>query len=190
MQEQTTKHEQKVNGNMTIGEIISHYPSLVEVLMKHGIHCIGCGASTWERLEDGLKGHGYSDDKIAEVVKELNEAIPAEGGIPDVFIVTEKASEKLEEILKKQNKQGYGLRVGVISGGCSGSQYSLGFENKAQENDIILETQHGTKIYIDQESMLKVRGAKMDYVETLQGAGFKISNPNAKGSCACGSSFK
>ena len=186
--EQTTTQQQKITKDMTIGDLVKLYPSTVEVLMGEGVHCVGCGASYWETIEQGLASHGKTDEQIADVVKRLNEAIPNEVGSSDKVIVTEKAANKLKEILKSQNKEGMGLRIQVMSGGCSGYQYGFDFEDKAKENDTVIEVLE-VKFYVDNESLSMIRGAKVDYVESLQGAGFKISNPKAEHTCGCGQSF-
>ena len=81
-----------------------------------------------------------------------------------------------------------GLRVGVRGGGCSGFQYALAFDN-LRDGDEIFED-HGLKILVDRPSLPYVRGAVVDYVESLQGAGFKVDNPNVIAACGCGSSFR
>lgn len=186
--EQQTQTEQKITRTMTIGDVVHLYPSVVETLLAEGVHCIGCGASYDETLEQGLAAHGKSDAEIDTAVKRLNEAIPAETGSHDSLIITEKAADKLKEILKSKNKVGSGLRIQVIAGGCSGHQYAFDFEDKQQEGDNVIEI-NNVKFYIDAESMQLLRGAKVDYVDSLQGAGFKISNPNAEHTCGCGQSF-
>jgi iron-sulfur cluster assembly accessory protein len=81
-----------------------------------------------------------------------------------------------------------GLRVGVVGGGCSGFSYSMAFENAAGLMDKTYEFD-GLKVYVDATSAMYLQGAIVDYVETLEGAGFKFENPNVKSTCGCGSSF-
>ena len=102
--------------------------------------------------------------------------------------MTDKAVAKVKEILATENKEGYGLRVAVQGGGCSGFQYGLTFENAEKPNDQILEFD-GLKVYVDAMSGMYLQGVNIDYVESLEGAGFKIDNPNATGTCGCGHSF-
>ena len=78
--------------------------------------------------------------------------------------------------------------MGVVAGGCSGYQYLLDFESAPTENDAVVE-QHGLKLFIDSASHSMLKGVRIDYVDGLQGAGFKIENPNAKHECGCGKSF-
>ena len=81
-----------------------------------------------------------------------------------------------------------GLRVGVRGGGCSGFQYQLAFDEQ-RESDVVFES-HGLKLLVDGESLQFVRGSTIDYEESLQGAGFKVDNPNVVAACGCGSSFR
>lgn len=103
--------------------------------------------------------------------------------------VTATAAEKIKEALQAENKPGLRLRIYVEGGGCSGMQYGLVFEEDEQDGDEIL-THDGFDILIDRFSAPYLTGVEIDYVTTLQGAGFKINNPNATGSCGCGHSFK
>jgi len=102
--------------------------------------------------------------------------------------LTEKAVGKVREILDMQEPKPAGLRIAVVGGGCSGFSYSMAFENQPNMLD---KTYHfdGLKVFIDQASMLYLDGAEVDYVETLEGSGFKFSNPQVKSTCGCGSSF-
>lgn len=102
--------------------------------------------------------------------------------------VTTKAVDKVKALMAAENKQGYGLRVAVQGGGCSGFQYGLNFDNVERPNDQILEFD-GLKVYVDAMSQLYLEGVSIDYVDSLGGSGFKIDNPKATGSCGCGSSF-
>ncbi len=102
--------------------------------------------------------------------------------------MTPKAVEKVKSLLAAENKAGYGLRVAVRGGGCSGFEYGLTWEDTAQALDQVLEFD-GLKVYVDAISSLHVEVLSIDYVDSLAGSGFKIGNPRATGSCGCGSSF-
>lgn len=102
--------------------------------------------------------------------------------------LTEKAVQKVQTLQKEEGKVGYALRVKVVGGGCSGYSYSLDFDEKPQPGDSIFENQ-GVKIVIDPKSLPMVDNAQVDWVDAMTGAGFTLSNPNAKGSCGCGHSF-
>ena len=103
---------------------------------------------------------------------------------------TEKGAEKVKEFLSTQSAdmQTSGLRVGVRGGGCSGFQYALAFDTQ-RDGDEVFEDQ-GLRILVDGPSLPYVKGAVVDYVEGLQGAGFKVDNPNVIAACGCGSSFR
>ena len=103
--------------------------------------------------------------------------------------MSERAVGKVKELLVAENKQGYGLRVAIHGGGCSGFQYGLTFENERRENDEVLDLD-GLQVYVDAMSGMYLDGVKIDYVDTLEGSGFKIDNPNATGTCGCGHSFQ
>ncbi len=102
--------------------------------------------------------------------------------------LTTNAIGKVKEIMAQQNPVPAGLRVGVVGGGCSGFQYSMQFENGAGAMDKVFEFE-GLKVFVDATSLMYLQGAIVDYVETLEGAGFKFENPNVKSTCGCGSSF-
>jgi iron-sulfur cluster assembly accessory protein len=102
--------------------------------------------------------------------------------------LTSNAVVKVREIMSQQNPVPAGLRVGVVGGGCSGFSYSMSFENAPGMMDKTFDMD-GLKVYVDATSVMYLNGCIVDYVETLEGAGFKFENPNVKSTCGCGSSF-
>ncbi len=102
--------------------------------------------------------------------------------------LTPNAVVKVKEILDGQEPKPAGLRISVVGGGCSGFSYSMAFENTPNMLDKTYNYE-GLKVFIDQASMLYLDGAEVDYVETIEGSGFKFNNPNVKSTCGCGSSF-
>jgi iron-sulfur cluster assembly protein len=102
--------------------------------------------------------------------------------------LTETAINKVREILEMQDPKPAGLRISVVGGGCSGFSYSMAFENAPGLLDKVYNFDD-LKVFIDQASLLYLDGARVDYVETLEGSGFKFDNPNVKSTCGCGSSF-
>src|SRR5437763_7255231 len=103
---------------------------------------------------------------------------------------TDNGAEKVQEFLAGQGEAAAnaGLRVGVRGGGCSGFQYQLAFDEQ-RDGDVVFES-HGLRLLVDSESLPFVRGSQIDYEESLQGAGFKVNNPNVVAACGCGSSFR
>ncbi len=102
--------------------------------------------------------------------------------------LTEHAINKIKEILEAQDPKPKGVRLAVVGGGCSGFNYAMNFEDQAGMLDKTLQFD-GLTVFIDQASLLYLEGAKVDYVETLEGAGFKFDNPNVRTTCGCGQSF-
>jgi iron-sulfur cluster assembly protein len=101
--------------------------------------------------------------------------------------LTESASSKVKELMSNREDL-IALRVGVRGGGCSGFTYFLEFANKKNEADRELES-GGVKLVVDPKSFLYLMGMEVDYVDDLNGAGFKFNNPNARRTCGCGESF-
>ena len=102
--------------------------------------------------------------------------------------LTPVAVTKVKEIIESQNPVPAGLRVAVVGGGCSGFSYHMAFENTENPTDNVYEFE-GLKVLVDQMSEMYLDGVSIDYIETLEGAGFKFNNPNVKSTCGCGSSF-
>lgn len=102
--------------------------------------------------------------------------------------LTEMAINKVKEVLAQQDPRPAGLRIGVVGGGCSGFSYQMVFENQATPMDKVVEFD-GLKVFVDQTSLMYLDGTEVDYIETLEGAGFKFNNPNVRTTCGCGSSF-
>ena len=105
------------------------------------------------------------------------------------LILTPSAVSKVREIMATQDPLPAGLRIGVVGGGCSGFQYSMAFENQAGMMDKVF-TFGDLKVFIDATSLMYLQGCTVDYLETLEAAGFKFENPQVKSTCGCGSSFQ
>lgn len=103
-------------------------------------------------------------------------------------ILTPTAIGKVKEIMTQQNPVPTGLRIGVVGGGCSGFSYSMSFENASGVMDKVYNFDD-LKVFVDATSAMYLNGCIVDYVETLEAAGFKFENPNVKSTCGCGSSF-
>jgi iron-sulfur cluster assembly accessory protein len=102
--------------------------------------------------------------------------------------ITSKAAEKVAEFMKQEGKDNLLLRVYVSGGGCSGLSYGMGFEEKPDDDDKVIE-QNGVRVLVDNYSQRYLKGANIDYIDSLMGSGFKINNPNVTKSCSCGHSF-
>ena len=122
-------------------------------------------------------------------------ASPSAGPTEEAVVAikfTEGAVSKVKEIMGQQEPAPAGLRIGVVGGGCSGFSYSMTFEENGNGDVLGMDkifNFDGLKVYVDQSSLLYLDNTEVDYVESLEGAGFKFGNPNVKTTCGCGSSF-
>ena len=107
-----------------------------------------------------------------------------------MITLTEKAIKEINKVMQDlPEATNTVLRVGVAGGGCSGFQYSMDLERENRQGDQIVEI-NGFKVFVDEQSLLYLEGTQIDYVENIQGAGFKFNNPNVTGTCGCGESFQ
>ena len=106
----------------------------------------------------------------------------------EIIRLTESAASHVKEMMAQEENAGKALRVYIESGGCSGLQYGMTFDEK-REGDFAAEF-HGVPVMVDNVSAEYLRGCVVDYSDALTGGGFKISNPRAKSSCGCGKSFE
>ncbi len=104
--------------------------------------------------------------------------------------VTESAAAEIKKFMAGEEglPETSGLRVRVVPGGCSGFQYSLNIEEESRQGDFILN-EHGVRLFVDMFSAQYLNGVQIDYVTGVMGSGFTFNNPNATGSCGCGTSF-
>ncbi len=102
--------------------------------------------------------------------------------------LTDNAIEQVKRLLSQQKREGHGLRVAVADGGCSGYSYKLDFDKEQKSEDAVLE-RNGLKVFVDRASAPYLKGTVIDFVGGLYGGGFKFTNPNASGTCGCGTSF-
>jgi len=105
-----------------------------------------------------------------------------------VVHLTAAAVEKIKSMMKRDGKEQYCLRIGVVAGGCAGMSYDLRLQKTPYENDIKWE-QDGVTVITNPESVQFMHGTEINYVDTLKESGFQYKNPNASGSCGCGTSF-
>ena len=101
--------------------------------------------------------------------------------------LTESAAEAVQEIMSQKNLQGYGLRLFISGGGCSGYQYGLALDNRFRAEDMVTET-NGIRLIVDEVSIKYLQGATVDYIREGDASGFKIINPNPLSSCSCNQS--
>ena len=118
-------------------------------------------------------------------------AAPAAPSAPSISLgVTEPAANEIKKFMTSEEglPETAGLRVRVVPGGCSGFQYSLNIEEESRQGDFVLD-EKGVRLFVDMFSAQYLSGVEIDYVTNVMGSGFTFTNPNATGSCGCGSSF-
>ncbi|MBI5224763.1 iron-sulfur cluster assembly accessory protein [Candidatus Micrarchaeota archaeon] len=190
-----------ITGDSTIGEVVAKYPDVVEVMLKHGLHCIGCAVSPYETIMGGALSHGMSEDEVEKMVKELNAKIKSEEKIngkkgigksgdieKDAVSLTKEAALKLKNFMKLEGKENSSLRITLTPGGCAGFMYGMDFTDLKTKEDLEIVTQ-GLKVLIDKQYLENIAGTTIDYKESLHGSGFVLKNPNVKSACGCGKSF-
>lgn len=180
----------RVSRDMTIEEILNLFPHKAQRLSYEitnaGLHCVGCHAATWETLEAGMMGHGMDEAAIQRLVDRLNNLLDEEAD-PTTITITPRAAKKYLEILQEDGKEGWGMRFEERMAGCSGFEYVLDYSEHPEPDDVVFES-NGIQIHVNKHSAKRLVGSEIDFIDGLHNSGFKISNPNCKSSCGCGSS--
>lgn len=183
-----------IKATMTIGDVIQVVPESIPIMLKYGLHCVGCSAATWETLEQGAMGHGMSQDVFGKMLGEINELVKKEAEKPkeqveQTITITQAAAKKVIAMAKEEGRANAILRVSVVPGGCAGFKYDMDFVDLPDADDFVIEA-HGIKAVLNKSSMEAIAGSTLDYIETIKESGFKITNPKFTQSCACGDSFR
>lgn len=185
-----TTQQNMIYPKMTIEEILTKYPhkaqKLAQELTNAGLHCVGCQAATWETLEVGMLGHGFSQSSIEKLVDKLNKILEEESDATTITL-TQRAAQKYLEILDEEEKQGWGLRLSEKMAGCNGFEYVLDYSEKAGEDDEVFISQE-IEIHLKKHLVERLLGSEIDYIDGLQNSGFKVTNPNVRSACGCGTS--
>lgn len=106
-----------------------------------------------------------------------------------MITLTEQAAYELRSLLQQQARSGHGLRIFVQAGGCAGLQYGMSYEGAPAKEDAVVEIQE-LRLFVDPFSAQFLQGACIDYQDSPMGTGFRVENPNATATCACGISFR
>ena len=166
--------EQKITKETIIAEALRIAPESGRLLFEEGVQCIGCGASAYETIEEGMLAHGKTEEEINNIVEEINKLIPKKIYYGN-FAITDKAVKKLKEMLAEAKKE-KSLRIVVIT---KGEEYDYDFSMVEEgEPDDKTITKEGLTINIEKNSEKALKGAVLDIVTTINGEGFHIDNPN------------
>ncbi len=106
-----------------------------------------------------------------------------------MITLSDRAVTRVKEFIAEQPESYAGIRVSVEAAGCSGFQYAMKLEQESREGDQVVQVD-GVQVFVDKQSMLTLKGTEIDYVESIEGAGFKFKNPNVTSTCGCGESFQ
>ncbi|MFB6246107.1 MAG: iron-sulfur cluster assembly accessory protein [Candidatus Pacearchaeota archaeon] len=198
MAEQQTSSKQITRKTLISDILVEHEDKsdlLAEILLDFGIHCFACGAAVYENLEQGVLGHGYSEEDLQRLLRDLNRAVGED--IPEDahktselstlknfdIKFTEGALEKIKQAMEQSNREHPILRVSALGDGCCGLKYHMEFLDSPGKSDVSFKKDN-IDVCIDKESMEDLNGAEVDYVEKENDSGFKFKNPN-EGSCGC-----
>jgi iron-sulfur cluster assembly accessory protein len=176
--------KQYVTKDTAIGELASKYPIAIGILFSKGMHCVGCHASEFETIRQGAEAHGMKPAQVGTLVDEINQAIATDEkkmqeSCPDSPVkITEAAGLQFAKIMDAEGKTGFGLRILKPLGGPVG-RFEMDFEQTAGKEDLEFDCR-GIRIIVSKKLEPEVRGAVIDFRETVQGAGFTIRNTNAR----------
>ena len=146
-----------------------------------------CRSSRNVRVEEGNPANHSKGGIMATTTTTVEPTQETQKKPP--LVLTPQAIAKVREIMATQDPLPAGLRIGVVGGGCSGFQYSMAFENQPGMMDKVFNFDD-LKVFVDATSLMYLNGCTVDYMETLEAAGFKFDNPQVKSTCGCGSSFQ
>lgn len=177
-------------GNTNIGEIIAKYPSTVNVMLAHGLPCVGCHVNPHETLHQGTVGHGWGEEQYDSLIKDMEKAVKESKGKGPVKIIakgvllTPTAATKLRELMKAEDKTGWGIRVEPVPGGCC-QDFQMDFDKAPNAKDAVFE-QHTISIFYQKDLADKIDGTIIDFRKGPDGDNFIMRNPLAKAACTCG----
>ena len=197
----------KITKDSVIADIIDAVPESLEIMMDEGLHCVGCGGASFETLEEGMLGHGFSQEQLEEMITKINavngaveevkEPVESDFQVEEIeegnktyrrlagMMFSQKAYDALHEL--GEGKNTFQIRVDV--GGCSGYSYKYDYVEEAQEDEKTYELSKDLKIFMNDFTFNKLHGSIVDFQSGLHGSGLKFVNPNEKSSCHCGSSI-
>jgi len=196
----------KITKYWRISRILEEFPDSVEVFMEYDLDCVGCSASSTERLIDGLKSHDYNEQTIQEIMQRLNQISEQK------FNYDQKSNiKKLQNLKISSNAQGFKIgefqiedsaikaiknsnsknqifEIKLIASGCNGYEYLFNFIENNQSSSCTFDLE-GLKISLDFYTYEKSKGATLFFKNDLVDSGLRINNPNQKTKCQCGKSI-
>ncbi|MFA5843049.1 MAG: DUF1858 domain-containing protein [Candidatus Gracilibacteria bacterium] len=169
---------------LTIEEILKKHPLAAQILQDFGLSCLDCALNEWETLQQGVLGHGMPEEALKEIRDVLT--LEYDSYQKDLeekkLYITRKALLKIIELAEKEGLKTYGIRVKVLSKkGIDGNpNYAMDFEKKAKKEDKIIPFDHHVILYIDPKSFKIIQGSMINFMETYNETGFKITKLEKK----------
>ena len=178
---------------MIIGDVVSMFPEATDIMLSYGLHCVGCHVNMYETMEQGMLGHGFTEEQLNDCLEELNDCwdeVYGEGNKKEApkgaekmkAKVTTKALKKIFEVGAAEKKEGWPLRIKAKKVGEK-TRFAMDFEEQVKENDKeinhFIEDKKVT-ILLDKRDFDLLNGITIDYVKTETGEGFKIDSPEKK----------
>ncbi len=165
----------EITGDETIGQVMKAHPKAAGVMLRYGLHCVGCHVNQYESIRQGAMGHGMPEDMVEAMVGELNEMLNKK---IEKLEVTPEAQETIRKYAIEDGKEGYGLRI-TISETDQGFAYDMEFVEKPEDEDELFDF-NGVQIFVEKNSYPLLKGSEIDFVQTMEESGFRIDNPNSK----------
>ena len=180
----------KITKDTTIGDVANKYPGAASIMLKYGLHCVGCSVNPFETIENGCLGHGMDESTINSLVDDLNknfENAPEHKNDSEgkIISITDSAAEKFNYFMKEEKKVNFGIRLNVIIGDEDNLEYGLEFAERPNKNEEIVE-EHGFKLFVDKNVVNMIKGLEIDYLNNEHGSGFKLTRTNLEAAGGCG----
>lgn len=178
--------------DMIIGEIVGMFPEATDIMLSYGLHCVGCHVNMYETLEQGMMGHGFTEEQLNDLLEELNDCwdeVYGEGSKKEKKIhpdadkmdctVTPIAIEKIISVAASEKKDDWPLRIKAKPGPQDKVRFGMDFEKESSGDDVVLKKKDGKNevtIILSKLNYDKLNGITIDYVKTEDGEGFKITS--------------
>ncbi len=175
----------QITKEMTIGEVVNIHPEAATIMLKYGLHCVGCAVNPFESIENGCLGHGMDSETINNLVADLNKKAVDKKENENKINLTDFAREKFLQFMKEERKDDYGIRVGVVINNEGTIEYSLDFADHPAPSEERIEG-NGIKFFVERDVLSVVNGVEIDYINDERGSGFKIEKTSGSGGCGSG----
>ncbi len=166
---------------MNIDEILSIIPSADGILSQYSLSCASCSASGFETLRDGVLGHGYDEETLNALIRDLNNLLTDyHANVKRIgMYITDTALDKLNTFAEEMDKKGWGLNIIRSKNKELGTySYSMDFMEHPKKKDYTIPYSQDWKIFVSEKDIDSLKGLLIDFVEGVQGTGFKLINPN------------